>query len=71
MTVLRVADRQYRFKRADVINRLAARSKIDRAIAEAWIASWERRAQVIGMWHGSRHFWDAALRWIAERRGTE
>ena len=61
-------DRDYEAQRVRVIRRLVMDQWLDEADAEAWVATWEGEARMLGRDRQALGFWDEGVRWIAVKR---
>ena len=68
MTILRRRDLTFRTRRAKVVARFVTGAKASQAEVERWLDLWEAQSVRTGIGHASPAYWDAGLRWIAQRR---
>lgn len=68
MTILRRGDLTFRTRRAQVVARFVTGAKASQGEVERWLALWDAHAARAGIGHASPAYWDAGLRWIAQRR---
>jgi len=68
MTILRRRDLTFQTRRAQVVARFVTGAKASQSEVERWLALWEVQAAKTGIGHASPAYWDAGLRWIAQRR---
>ncbi len=61
----------YHAQRAGMFTRLVSGARLDKDVAEDWIARWEREAKDIGWPRTSSRFWDEGWDWIERERSAD